>query len=180
MKIYTRTGDDGSTGLFAGERVSKNHPRMEVCGTLDELNALLGAALAAKPAPEPATLLLEIQRQIFSLGADLATAGGKSTTRIGESEVKFLEAEIDRMTAVLPELKNFILPGGTPAAAQIHVARAVCRRCERNLVAMARSEPCPENSLIYLNRLSDFLFTLARFENLSRSVEEEKWSGHGP
>lgn len=176
MKIYTRTGDDGTTGLFSGQRVSKNHLRMEVCGTLDELNAHLGAALAGLPDAKVSKPIREVQSHIFSLGADIATTV-TNTPRISSHEIAGLEWEIDQMTEELPELRNFILPGGTPAAAQIHIARAVCRRCERLLVTLASTESVPPDSLRYLNRLSDFLFVLARYENSLTSTPEEKWVG---
>ena len=176
MKIYTRTGDDGTTGLFSGQRVLKDHLRIEVCGTLDELNAHLGASLAGLPHTKVSKSIREIQSQIFSLGADIATTV-PGTPRISSHEIAGLELEIDQMMEELPELRNFILPGGTPAAAAIHVARAVCRRCERLVVSLASAEGLPPDSLRYLNRLSDFLFVLARYENFLTSTPEEKWVG---
>lgn len=176
MKIYTRTGDDGTTGLFSGQRVAKDHLRMEVCGTLDELNAHLGAALSGLPHAEVSKSIREVQSRIFSLGADIATTA-TDTPRISSHEIAGLESEIDQMTEELPELRNFILPGGTPAAAEIHIARAVCRRCERLLVSLAHAESVPPDSLRYLNRLSDFLFVLARYENFLTSTPEQKWVG---
>jgi cob(I)alamin adenosyltransferase len=173
MKIYTRTGDDGTTGLFSGERVSKTHARVEVYGTVDEMNSVLGVARSTGPQPAVASLLENVQRQLFKLGADLATPGHRArVARIGEADIEWLEAEIDRMTAGLPPLTHFILPGGTPPAAQIHVARTICRRCERDLVRLQLESP---DTLIYLNRLSDFLFTLARFENWLGGVSELEW-----
>jgi cob(I)alamin adenosyltransferase len=173
MKIYTRTGDDGTTGLFSGGRVPKTHPRVEVYGTVDELNSVLGAARSSGPQPAVGGLLEAVQRQLFKLGADLATPGDNSkVARIDAADAGWLEAEIDRMTAQLPPLSHFILPGGTPAAAQIHVARAISRRCEREAL---RLEVGGREILVYLNRLSDFLFTLARFENWSSGVSEAEW-----
>jgi cob(I)alamin adenosyltransferase len=173
MKIYTRTGDDGTTGLFSGERVAKTDARVEAYGAVDELNSVLGVARASAPQPAVDMLLEAVQRQLFKLGADLATPGDSAKiARIGADESAWLEAEIDRMTAGLPALRNFILPGGTPAAAQIHVARAISRRCEREAL---RVEGCRGDIVIYLNRLSDFLFTLARFENRLAGVSDAEW-----
>ena len=173
MKIYTRSGDDGTTGFFSGERVSKAHDRVEAYGSVDELNSVLGAARASAPQPAVNALLGILQAQLFKLGADLATAGDtEAGVRIGAEETVWLESEIDRMTAQLPALAHFILPGGSPAAAQIHVARAVSRRCER---AALRIEGVRGESVIYLNRLSDFLFTLARYENQLAGASETEW-----
>ncbi len=176
MKIYTRTGDDGSTSLFSGERVPKTSLRVEACGTLDELNCAIGVTRAASPTAEADVYLAMIQRHLFSLGADLAASGSaRREVRINPPEIAWLETEIDRMQSELPPLRNFILPGGSPAAAQIHLARAICRRAERIVVSLSRSEEIGGNPLMFLNRLSDFLFVLARYENLRRGVTEEKW-----
>ena len=176
MKIYTRSGDDGSTSLYSGERVSKTSLRVEACGTLDELNCAIGAARAASPAEPAENYLATIQHHLFSLGADLATPGEKRPeARITPVEVEWLETEIDRMTRELPPLRNFILPGGTAAAAQTHLARAVCRRAERMVVSLAQCEDIDRNALMFLNRLSDFLFVLARYDNFLRGAAEEKW-----
>lgn len=174
MKIYTRTGDDGMTGLLSGERVAKTDRRIEACGAVDELNSHLGVARASNPADPVDEALCRIQNDLFSLGADLATCG-KDRLTLDEATISWLESEIDRMTEQLPPLKNFILPGGAPAAAAIHVARAVCRRAERRVILLAALEAVPPEAIIYLNRLSDFLFTLARFENHLRGVAEPKW-----
>jgi cob(I)alamin adenosyltransferase len=178
MKIYTRTGDDGSTSLFSGGRVAKSHPRVETYGAIDELNSALGAARAAAPAPPVEAILADLQHQLFKLGADLATPGEGAhphIARVSAEEVSQLESGIDRMDAQLPPLKNFILPGGSPAAAQIHVARSICRRAERLAVLLAASDPINPAALVFLNRLSDFLFTLARFENVLKGVSETVW-----
>ncbi len=173
MKIYTRTGDDGTTALHPGGRVSKTHPRVEVYGTVDELNALLGVARSHGPQPEVDDLLAAVQRQLFTLGADLSTPSGTvEVPRVGPGEVLWLEGEIDRMSDPLPELRHFILPGGTRSAAQIHVARTVARRCERDALRLGVGDPM---LLGYLNRLSDFLFVLARFENWRSGVVEAEW-----
>jgi cob(I)alamin adenosyltransferase len=176
MKIYTRSGDDGSTSLFSGERLSKTSLRVEACGTLDELNCVIGATRAASPTVATENYLATIQHHLFSLGADLATSAKKQrAARIRPVEIAWLETEIDRMEIELPPLRNFILPGGNAAAAQIHVARAVCRRAERTVVDLSQSEEISKDALIFLNRLSDFLFILARYENLLSGVTEEKW-----
>jgi cob(I)alamin adenosyltransferase len=173
MKIYTCTGDDGTTGLFSGERVSKTHPRVVAYGAVDEVNSILGVARASGPQAAVNELLEVVQRQLFKLGADLATTGDSSKIeRISAAETKWLEAEMDRMMAQVPPLRNFVLPGGTPAAAHIHVARAVSRRGEREAM---RVEDCRRDALVYLNRLSDFLFTLALFENHLAGVRETEW-----
>ncbi len=176
MKIYTRTGDDGSTSLFSGERVSKTNLRVEACGALDELNCLIGAARAASPTPPAEAYLATIQGHLFSLGADLATSERKpGAPRITRGDVEWLETEIDRMVADLPPLRHFILPGGSASAAQIHLSRAVCRRAERVVVDLATGEELSRDALRFLNRLSDFLFTLARYENLLSGFPEPEW-----
>lgn len=183
MKIYTRTGDDGTTGLFAGGRVSKTHLRVEAYGTVDELNSHLGMARAHQPTSETDAYLETVQGVLFLLGADLATpldAKSDWITRIAEDQVAWLEQTIDAMTARLPELTRFILPGGTLASAQIHIARTVCRRAERLTVALGESEALNPQAMVYLNRLSDWLFTLARFENLLSGVEDVTWSSRPP
>lgn len=176
MKIYTRTGDDGSTSLYSGERVSKTSLRVEACGTVDELNSAIGAARAASPTAASQNSLATIQYKLFSLGADLATSGNEpGASRIKPADATWLETEIDRMVAELPPLRNFILPGGTAPAAQIHLARAICRRAERTVVNLSESEEISKDVLRFLNRLSDFLFILARYENFLSGVSEEKW-----
>lgn len=179
MKIYTRTGDDGQTALFAGGRVPKYGLRVDCYGTVDELNSALGLARALRPLPATDDRLHAVQRQLFGLGADLATPLDAPTNyivRVPAEDVAWLEAEIDAMTAGLPELRAFILPGGTPAAAQIHVARTVCRRAERLTAALYQQEALNPQALPYLNRLSDFLFTLARWENHQSGVADERWT----
>ncbi|MFN8378903.1 MAG: cob(I)yrinic acid a,c-diamide adenosyltransferase [Anaerolineae bacterium] len=179
MKIYTRTGDDGRTALFAGGRVSKHDLRVECYGTVDELNSALGLVRALKPLPSTESRLHAVQRQLFYLGADLATpmdAQSAYVVRVPAENVVWLETEIDAMTADLPELRSFILPGGTPAAAQIHIARTICRRAERLTAALHDHEALNPQALPYLNRLSDFLFTLARWENAQSGVEDERWT----
>ncbi len=179
MKIYTRTGDDGTTSLFSGGRVSKTHLRVEAYGTVDEMNSVMGLARALRPSPGTDSRLEAVQRQLFHLGADLATpldAKADWVVRMDAETVLWLETGIDVMTQDLPDLKHFILPGGAPAAAQIHVARTICRRAERIVVGLVEHEPVGEHVQHYLNRLSDFLFTLARWENMQAGILESEWS----
>ncbi len=179
MKIYTRTGDKGTTSLFSGGRVPKHHLRVESYGTVDELNSLLGLARAHGTAAQTDADLGPIQHQLFNLGADLATPLDAPTSyvvRMDAATITWLEESIDRMTAELPDLRYFILPGGSPAGATLHVARTVCRRAERLVAALQENEPTGEYVLPYLNRLSDYLFTLARWENQAAGISEERWS----
>lgn len=177
MKIYTKKGDEGETSLYGGQKVSKSSLRIASYGTVDELNSILGMVLAEKPTAKTERLLKIVQEQLFVLGADLATPISKEVriNRISEKEVEFLESSIDDMETYLPALKNFILPGGTKAGASIHYARTVCRRAERLTVECSDDEEISPLSLIYLNRLSDFLFVLGRFENYSTNTEETPW-----
>jgi cob(I)alamin adenosyltransferase len=178
MKIYTKTGDKGETGLPGGGRVPKDATVTEVCGTVDELNTVLGLARAASLPEDVAGLLDRVQSQLFDLGAEVARLGAEtdSRCRIVPADIRALEEAIDRFDAELPPLRNFILPGGIFAAAELHFARAVCRRAERSLVGLLREVPAlsPE-SLIYLNRLSDLLFVLARLVNARAGQAETIW-----
>ena len=159
-KIYTRTGDDGSTGLGDGSRVSKEHLRVEAYGTVDEANSFVGTILCVAGLPAGVVdCLTEVQHDLFDLGGELCIPGHRM---IEAAHVERLEQELDGFNEALPPLKDFILPGGGPAAAACHVARAVCRRAERRCWALARVEPVRPESLQYLNRLSDLLFVLAR------------------
>ncbi len=178
MKIYTKTGDAGETGLFGGARVPKDHPRLRAYGTLDEMNAILGMALACEIADSDLKkTLTRIQSEIFQLGAELATPRGKklSSAPIEEANVEVLEKEIDQMEGQLKPLKNFILPGGSALAATLHLARTVCRRCEREMVQVHRAEPMRGVLLEYVNRLSDYLFVCARTANRISSIEDVPW-----
>jgi cob(I)alamin adenosyltransferase len=177
MKIYTRTGDDGTTGLFSGDRVAKTSLRIEAHGSVDELNSVLGVARAATPQPRVGEMLRVVQSQLFAAGADLATphTAKPAIPRVGAAETTWLESEIDEMTAMLPPLRTFILPGGTAAAAQLQLGRAIARRAERDVLRLAAAEPINPELPVYLNRLSDFLFTLARFENFLAGRAEEPW-----
>lgn len=179
MKIYTRTGDDGTTSLFSGGRVPKHHLRVESYGTIDELNSVLGVVRSQQPSQQTDSYLSRIQHQLFNLGADLATpldARSSYVVRMDEAKVMWLEESIDALTESLPPLTAFILPGGSPAAASIHVARTVCRRAERLVTALREHEPVGDHVQPYLNRLSDFLFVLARWENVQAGISEERWS----
>ena len=163
-KIYTRTGDSGSAGLVDGSRVSKSSLRMAAIGEIDEANAAVGVAIAALGRGDLADRLLQVQNELFDLGADAATPGEvDGALRIVPSQVARLEVEIDEMNAALEPLTSFILPGGTPAVAALHLARTVVRRAERAAVALNESEPLNPHLLAYLNRLSDHLFVAARF-----------------
>jgi len=170
--IYTRTGDDGTTSLAGGRRVPKDDPRIEANGTLDELNALLGVALAQALPEGVGEILRRVQGHLFLLGAEAAAPDGGEGRRIGPTEISGLEAEIDSLDALLPPLRNFILPGGTPGGSLLHLARAVARRAERQCLALGRSGAVGPASLRYLNRLSDLLFVLARSVNLRQSAPE--------
>lgn len=177
MKIYTKTGDDGTTGLFGGGRVSKASHRLECYGTVDELNSVLGVVLSLKPGAETTEYLSKTQDILFVLGADLATPRDSraKVDRIENVHIEELESWIDTLDNRIAPLRSFILPGGTPAAAQLHFARTVCRRAERLCVAAAEQDPIGFEPIQYLNRLSDFLFVLARWENHSSSMEETPW-----
>lgn len=179
MKIYTKTGDSGETSLFAGGRVPKSHLRVEAYGTTDELNSLLGVVRTYALPALAQTWLERIQNELFTVGADLATpmdAKADWLVRLTDAPITLLEHNIDQMDADLPALKNFILPGGTPAAAHTHTARTVCRRAERVCVALAAHEAINPLVITYLNRLSDFLFVLARWLNLQAGESETKWA----
>ncbi len=172
-KIYTRTGDAGSTGLGDGNRVDKDHPRVEAFGTVDELNSQIGLLLTEiDPASEVAGDLTAIQHDLFDLGGELSIPGHRS---MEAKQVEHLEARLDALNADLPYLKEFILPGGCRAAALAHVARTVCRRAERRLFSLSRDETLNPSALQYLNRLSDYLFVLARHLNRAAGRDDVLW-----
>ena len=178
MKIYTRTGDAGSTGLFGGPRVSKDDHRIEAYGTVDELNAVLGTVRSLGPGEKVDAQICQIQHELFSLGAELATTDpdAHQTRLIGDGHVARLESWIDEHEQSLTPLKNFILPAGAAAATQLHVARAVCRRAERRVVTLGRiSEEVSSQSVVYLNRLSDLLFVMTRVIQKESGVEDVAW-----
>lgn len=181
MKIYTKTGDTGETGLFGGPRVKKSDPRVEAYGEADELNAAVGAARALVEDPEIDTQLAKIQEELFCVGAELATPhGAKARSAIPPVDPAWaarLEAAMDAWDEELPALSNFVLPGGTRTAAALHLARTVCRRAERRAVALAGEVEVDAAVLVYLNRLSDFLFVAARIANHRAKKEEPLWRG---
>lgn len=181
MKIYTKTGDKGNTGLFGGGRVPKNHPRVEAYGDVDELNATLGMVRAVEAMPRIDEVLVPVQRDLFAIGALLATPDRDKMhqhmekARIDDARVAQLERAIDDGDAELEPLRAFIVPGGTRKAAMLHVARTVCRRAERRVVELASETEIPPLVVIYLNRLSDLLFTLARVANKRGGGGEVTW-----
>jgi cob(I)alamin adenosyltransferase len=177
MKIYTKTGDAGETGLWGGLRVPKDALRVHAYGTTDECNAAIGMARIHTAGSELDTLLAAVQNQLFVVGADLATPGEAATIpRVGAHEVAFLEQAIDALEGELVPLRQFILPGGTAAAAQLHIARTVARRAERWVVSLAREEPVNPEVGVYLNRLSDFLFVAARAANARAGAPDTPWN----
>jgi cob(I)alamin adenosyltransferase len=178
MKIYTKTGDAGETSLFGGRRISKANIRIESYGVVDELNAQLGVVLLYSTDKEIGARLREIQAELFNLGADLATpldVQSDYVIRMTSAEVQRLEDDIDRFSQELPPLKSFILPGGTESAAFLHLARTICRRAERAVVRLADVEAINPTALIYLNRLSDWLFVAARLVNHRQGQEDVPW-----
>ncbi len=181
MTIYTRTGDQGDTGLFGGGRVEKDHPRVAAYGEVDELNSSLGVARATPPADFFDDLLESVQRDLFALGGHLATpdpervAKALAKAQLSDERVALFEKIIDQADTELPPLRAFVLPAGTPKAAALHLARTVCRRAERGVVRLARESQVPPLFVIYLNRLSDLLFTLARLANHRAGTPDATW-----
>jgi cob(I)alamin adenosyltransferase len=181
MKIYTRTGDDGRTALFGGGRVEKDHPRVAAYGAIDELNSVLGWALTQISDAETAQRIQQIQHDLFAIGAELATPmpedGRKrpDTPPLPTERVEQMEEWMDEAEEELPPLREFVLPGGAGPAAALHVARTVCRRTERLIVTLQATEAVPPAILIYLNRLSDLLFVLARLENRRAGCRDVLW-----
>ncbi len=181
-RVYTKTGDDGTTALIGGERAPKDAPRIEAYGTVDELNATIGlvnAALAGSAAgPRLEPILRRVQNELFNLGAVLATPDAERRAKmpsVGERHIAALEAELDELNDALPELRSFILPGGGQASAFLHLARTVCRRAERRVVALARTELASEHAVTYLNRLSDALFVFGRHAAAADGQPEPLW-----
>lgn len=179
MKIYTRGGDGGTTQLLSVGRVSKAAPRVIAYGEVDELNSVIGWVLAQKPVSPLPEWLVMIQNKLFDLGSRIAVPRPQDIKLdmpdLVAADIDQLEAWIDRLDAELPRLSNFILPGGSPAAAALQVARTVCRRAERTLVSLAAEDDVPATALRYLNRLSDLLFTMARHDNLKSGIAETPW-----
>lgn len=174
-RIYTRTGDDGTTGLAVGGRLAKDSPRIDAIGTIDELNSLLGLLLSEQLPAELREALAPLQHRLFDLGGELAMPGSEV---VREPWVLGLEQLLDRFNGRLPALENFVLPGGNSAAAHCHLARSVCRRAERDLLRLSRAEPVNSASLKYLNRLSDLLFVVARVLARRDGAEEILWQPH--
>ena len=181
MKIYTKTGDSGTTSLFGGKRLSKDDLRVEAYGHVDELNSLLGIILAENPQADVIKKVTRVQKELFVLGSDLSAPQDikVKTPRITKSYITRLEKEIDRMEKNLPKLRNFILPGGSKTGAKLHLARSIARRAERSIAALSSKENINKNSQIYINRLSDWLFVLARYVNKLDNQEEKIWKGRG-
>ena len=177
MKIYTRGGDGGDTALIGGSRTGKDDPRIEAYGTIDELGAALGLADGLDGGGELADAIRQVQRDLFGIGAILASPDPTSaaTPPLEPAAAESIESWIDRLEEDLPPLKQFILSGGCPQASALHLARTVCRRAERRVVALSNSLNVPEEILVYLNRLSDFLFVAARWANRRAGVREEAW-----
>lgn len=178
MKIYTKTGDKGETGLIGGTRVKKSDSRIAAYGTVDELNAWVGVLRSSLQDEQQLSVLAAIQNNLFTIGSQLAADPEKSRMQLPElhaADITQLEQQIDAMNEVLPELRSFILPGGNPTAAYGHLARTVCRRAERKVVALQQQQPLPDYILTYLNRLSDYFFTLSRYACYLAGDEEIKW-----
>lgn len=181
MKIYTKTGDTGETGLFGGGRVPKDHPRVQAYGDVDELNSAIGVVRATQPVHFFDELFESIQRDLFSLGGHLATPERDKVARALEKadlsfeRVALLERVMDEAERELPELRAFVLPAGTPKAAALHMARTICRRAERSVVHLSHEAEIPELFMVYLNRLSDALFTLARLANHRDGAGDVTW-----
>ncbi len=178
MKIYTKTGDKGQTSLIGGTRVPKFHLRIECYGTVDELNSYIGLVMCQEIDPHHQSVLKEVQDRLFTVGASLAADPEKSKMKIPDlqdSDVLFLEKEMDEMNDVLPELRHFVLPGGNTVVSYCHIARCICRRAERLTVHLATESFVDEKMTVYLNRLSDYLFVLARKLNLDAQTAENIW-----
>ena len=178
MKIYTRTGDAGDTSLIGGARVSKGDMQIEAYGTIDELNSYLGLLRDHKEMKDYSKTIVGIQENLFSIGSLLAVEQGKSfdyIPEIAEADIKELEEQIDKMDLELPEMKNFVLPGGHPLVSYCHIARCICRRAERRVISMQEHMSVADHIVIFLNRLSDFLFTLSRKIALDLGAEQIPW-----
>jgi len=178
MKIYTKTGDEGQTGLFGGPRVPKDHLRIEAYGTIDELNSVIGLTLCSNSLPTPLQSdLTQIQAELFQLGAELATPAGKDPgiETVSETQIQRFEQAIDQMEKELPPLTTFILPGGHSSSAWMHLARTISRRAERRLISLHHTETQRAQTLQYLNRLSDYLFVAARYVNLKAGIPDTPW-----
>jgi len=180
MKIYTRTGDDGTTGLIGGSRVKKYDLRLDAYGTVDELNSYIGVIRTMQTDSSADSVLEKIQNKLFIIGANLASDGSvtliKKQMPVGKTDIELLEKEMDLMNNSLPELRNFILPGGCQATSFCHIARTVCRRAERHIVELAEKTEVDANLIKYVNRLSDYLFVLSRKVSADQKAPEILWS----
>lgn len=178
MRIYTKTGDQGKTGLLGGKRISKSQPRIAAIGDIDELNAIIGVVLSFEMPKKEKIILERVQENLFIIGANLASPKKNPHVPVfPEKETEKLEKEIDNISEKLPELRNFILPGGSKSASLLHLARAVCRRAERSIVKIFEKEKNLPDFIPYINRLSDYLFVLALSENKRMKVKETVWKG---
>jgi cob(I)alamin adenosyltransferase len=180
MKIYTRTGDKGETGLFGAGRVPKDSLRIDAYGTIDELNSFMGAAITEVKEKDVKELLLKIQNELFLIGTDLATPNFEKDEKLNIKRLPAdyhlnMEKEIDKYENELETLKNFILPGGSKSASFLHICRTICRRAERKVVALSKREKVNKNIPVYLNRLSDLFFVLSRYENKSQNIPDALW-----
>lgn len=180
MKIYTKTGDEGETSLFGGERVQKDHLRLNAYGTLDELNSFIGLAVTEVKSYKVKDVLIDLQNKLFVVGSDLATPDTEKNkrlniTRTPQNFIEETEKQIDDFEAQLNQLKNFILPGGSKGAALLHICRTISRRAEREIVVLKNTVQIGDNILIFINRLSDLFFVLARFENKYSDIPDTKW-----
>ena len=178
MKIYTKTGDDGTTGLFGGKRVSKSDIRIEAYGTIDELNAYVGLLRDQEVNKKRSDILIEVQDRLFTMGSLLATEPGNTKVKLpllADENILYLEKKIDTMELELPPLKSFVLPGGHVSVSYCHLARTVCRRAERNVIALSQHEHVDHLIMQYLNRLSDYLFVLGRKMAVELHIEETPW-----
>jgi len=179
MHIYTKFGDSGETALLSGKKVSKSHFRVRAYGEVDELNAFIGLIIALSDEDYLKKPLVDIQKDLFCIGAQLSAAGSSvKTPKISENRISDLEKEIDKIEEELPALHHFILPGGSKTASLVHLARTVCRRAERSVVALSKEEKIDVKIIVYLNRLGDLLFMLARQVNRRKRIEEKQWKGH--
>ncbi|MDE1762730.1 MAG: cob(I)yrinic acid a,c-diamide adenosyltransferase [Thaumarchaeota archaeon] len=175
-KIYTKTGDDGTTGLIGGKRVKKTDPRIVAYGTVDEINSAIGVVLSSTLDSDIMNILTKVQNDLFTIGSDLANPDLKdSSNRVTENMITYLENQIDRLESNLSPITYFILPGGDTLASQIHIARATCRRAEVNILQILEKEPINKNCQVYINRLSDLLFVIARTINSRKKIKDVAW-----
>ncbi|MBX3119177.1 MAG: cob(I)yrinic acid a,c-diamide adenosyltransferase [Fimbriimonadaceae bacterium] len=181
MKVYTKTGDNGTTGLVGGQRVEKNSLRIHAIGEIDELNAIVGVCRVSASVNSIDSDLARIQNLLFDVGAELATPDGSkfNNSRVDQSDIEWLERSMDENTERLEPLRNFVLPTGCPLAANLHLARSVCRRAERVMTSLHQKEPVRSELFVFINRLSDWFFVIARIANSLSNVEDVKWSPRG-